>query len=177
MNIYHLSKREKTLFLAVITVIALAFFFKFIAEPLFAQWKTLNDQIKSKAAYIAKNKRLLSRYKSLEEEYVKFPSLSEGVESEEKEVAKALAAIEGISKLSSCYIQNVKPRASKKIAGYREISFDVTTEGTIVEFSRFLYEIEASKEMLRVKHFTITSKSRGPGNLKGIFLVSKIIIY
>lgn len=170
-----LSNREKTLFLIIIIMIGAALLYGFVAEPIFMRWKNLDDRIKSKLAYMAKSRRLLNRYKTLEEEYINLPSPGDAMESEEREIAKTLAAIENISNSSSCRIQNVKPRASRKIGSYRAIAFEVTAEGTIGEFSRFLYEIETSKEMLRIKHFTVTSKSGYPGTLKGIFLISKII--
>ena len=118
-----LSKREKVLFGITVTLIAAVGLYMFVAEPVYSRWKTLNDEIESKADYITNNKRLLERYRMLEEQYIKFPGFTSVAESEEKEVAKALSTIEVISNLSSCRIQNVKPRASRKIAGYRPIYF------------------------------------------------------
>jgi len=172
----NLSRRERFMFVFTTTVAVSAGLFKFVIEPLHGQWKALNAEIKAKSVYIVKNRRLLNKYKSLEEEYIKFPSLSAAVESEEKEVLKALGSIEALYKSCSCNIQNVKPRTSKKIGSYKEISFEVTAEGNIESFSKILYQLETSEEMLRAKRFTITSRMGKGSNLKGIFLISKIIV-
>jgi hypothetical protein len=161
----NLTAREKKLALIVVIAIASSLLYGFVAEPIFIRWKKREDQIKSKLAYMMKSERLLRKFKALEKEYTNLPSLTGAMESEEREIAKTLEALESISGASDCRIQNVKPRPSKKIGSYREISFEVTAEGAI----------EASNEMLRVKRFTITSKSGRSRILKGSFLINKII--
>jgi Tfp pilus assembly protein PilO len=172
---YNLSKRERSVLVITIGIAVLAVAYAFVIEPILGKSNMLNEQIRSKKSYILKNRVLLSKFKSLEEEYKRYPSLTVSAESEEKEVAKALSSIENISHSSSCPIADVKPRASKNIGSYKEILFEVATESGIDELSRFLYEIETSKDMLRVKHFTIASKSGSSNTLKGSLLIGRII--
>ncbi len=172
---YNISNREKILLSITISFVITALFYNLIVEPLISRWRAFNGQIESKKALLNKNKRLLAAYKILEEEYIKYPVVLGG-KNEEEEIARALGEIENVSKKSSCYIVNLKPRASKKIGNYKEISFDVTTEGSIDEFTRFMYEVETSKKMLRIRRFTITSKTGPSAKLKCVFLISKIIL-
>lgn len=171
----NISKREKTLLFISVGVAAAAVFYNVIVEPLVIKWKTVNGQIEAKIILLSKNKGLLSRYKTLEEEYINYPVLLKSGRNEEEELAGALGEIEGISKKTACFIINIKPKASKKFGNYKEISFDVTTEGSIDEISRFMYEIETSEKILRIRQFTITSKSGTSKNLKASFLISKIM--
>ena len=169
------SKRERTLFLATAIIAIIAILYNFVAEPFVKDWKTLNARIRAKRTLLSKNTRLLTRYQILEEEYVKYPALTEVIESEEEKLAMALGEIEKISKKSSSRILNIKPHIPKKVGNYMEISFDVTAEGAPAEISRFLYEIETSEESLRIRHFTLTARSGASGKLKAVFLISKII--
>ena len=172
---HNLSKRERLVLTITISIAALAAAYVVVIEPMAGEWNKSSDEIKTKKARIVKNRILLARFKYLKKEYEKYPDLIAAVESEEKEVAKALSSMEDASRASSCPIADVKPRTSKKIGAYKEILFEVTTESGINELTRFLYDIETSKGMLRVKHFTIASKSGVAGNLKGSLLIGKII--
>ncbi|MFC1624073.1 hypothetical protein ACFL28_01960 [Candidatus Omnitrophota bacterium] len=176
MRIKNLAKREKGILLLTIALGAGALFYNLIIEPVIVRWRTLDEEIHSRSALLAKDARLLKAYSSLEEKYAKYNDVLESNQDEEEPLTNALGEIESISKKSSCRIVNIKSRASKELDGYREMSFDVIAEGNIDEFLRFLYEIETSKETLRIRRFTITSKSDRSGKLKGIFLISKIII-
>ena len=175
MFIWNLAKREKVLLSICIILATIAIAYSLAIEPVIVHWKTLNNQIESKAILLIRNTKLLNMYKTLKEEYVQYRDFIKVSENEERELAKALGEMENISKKSSCYIANVKPRTSKKLGSYKEISFEVTAEGSINELSRFMYEIETSKEYLRIRRFIITSKSGPARRLKGTFLISKIL--
>jgi len=158
-----------------ITLVIIAIVYNLLIDPVVSRWKTLNGQIKLKTVLIQKNTRLLRMCEELQDEYEKYQGSIKTSGNEEEELAKSLGEIENISQRSACYIENIRPRASKKAGKYREISLEVAAEGGIDEVSRFLYEIETSKQCLRVKRFTIIPKSGPQTVLKGTFLISKII--
>jgi len=176
MSIKNFSKREKTLVSVCLAFGGMALLYALIIEPSFVHWKMMNDEIEAKTSAVIKNTRLLAMYKILKKEYAGYKDLVEVSDNEEEVFAKALAEIENLSQQSSCYIANVKPRASKELGTYKEISFEVTAEGDISQLSRFMYEIETSNECLRIRHFTILSKTGPSGGLKGIFIINKIIL-
>jgi Tfp pilus assembly protein PilO len=156
----------------------LAVLYNIVLEPLVANWKMLNIKVTAKASELKKNLRLVKMYEFIEAEYAKYSEFIEAGKNEEEELASVLAEIESVSKKTSCRIRNVKPRATRKLGNYREISFTVTAVGGIDKLSQFLYGIELSKKLLRVRHFAITPKSgsRSAGELRATFLITKIIV-
>jgi Tfp pilus assembly protein PilO len=96
--------------------------------------------------------------------------------SEEESTAEIMTYIEDVSRKDSCLVVSIKPVGAKNLGSYKEILIDVNAEGSMDQFSKFLYDIENSADMiLEVKRFTLNSKSSA-GTLKGTFLISKIII-
>ena len=176
MFLRDLSKREKIIMFVTAALIVAALTYNLAIEPLVERWRTLDAQIAAKVTVLMKNKLLLQKYKSLESEYTKYPALLDEGISEGGDLAITLREIENISKKSSCHIANVKPQTSKKLGKYKEISFDLSVEGGIEEITRFLYEVETSKNCLRVRRFSITPKSGDPTKLKGTLLVSKLSV-
>jgi hypothetical protein len=54
---------------------------------------------------------------------------------------------------------------------------DLSSEGSLSQFTKFLYDIENTKSaILKVRHFVLTSKAGQEGALRGSFIISKIII-
>jgi len=174
MFVKNLSAKERILLVVCIVLAAMALTYNLVIEPLIVSWAALDEKIDAKSSLLKKNVRLLGMAKMLESEHLKYEGFIETGENEERELRKTLAEIENLSKKSNCRIVNVKPFASKTIGNYKEISFEVTAEGSIDELSRFLYEIEASGAYLRVKRFTLMSKHASEG-LRGTFLIARII--
>ena len=168
----NLSGRERILVTASLVLAAIAIGYNVVIEPLMRNWKRLNSQIDAKATVLVKDMRLLRMYKRLETEHSKYRDFITTTKKEEELLAHVLSEIENISKKTSCYIANVKPRTTKKVGNYKEISFIVTAEAAVDKLAKFLYAVETSKELLRVRHFAITPKSGRQGTLKSTFHIS-----
>ena len=169
-----LSGREKKL--AAITAIlgVFAAVYGLLIEPLAGRWKNINEQIEVNTVLLMRNSRLIKMQDSLQEEYVQCRDFM-AVDRGEEELAGTLGKIEEISRKSSCRIVNIKPFAARDRDNYRIAVFDITAEGRISDFSRFLYEMERSRPPLRVKQFIVSPKTGSPGTLKGVFRVKKIV--
>ena len=141
-----------------------------------ANWRMFTSQVEAKAAVLSKDLRLLRMYNRLEAEYARYRDFVGTAKNEEEELAVILNEIENISRKSSCHIANVKPRATKKIGNHKEISLAVTVEGTVEKLSKFLYAVEVSSALLKVRHFAITPKSGRKGTLKATLHISKILL-
>jgi len=177
MMFKNLNKRERNLAGATLLIVSLAFFYKFIIDPIFTGWVNLNDEIESKTNVLKKDSGILSKYKILEAEYAELSRYVKSSKGEKADAADILNYIENISKNDSCYLVNIKPIGTRNLSSYKEVLIDVTAEATMEQFSKFLYDIENAKDMLlRVKQFNINSKTGQAGTLKGTFLVSKILI-
>ena len=174
--IRNLSGKERTLVYIAMMLGAVAVIYNMAISPIITHRRALGQEVRAKTTVLKRNVKLLGMYKPLEEKYIKYDDLIEISASEEEELSEALSVIENLSKKDSCYIANIKPLAAKKVGNYKEISFDVTVEGNIDNFARFLYDLETSRENLRVRHFTITPISGVSADLRIALRVSKIII-
>jgi Tfp pilus assembly protein PilO len=176
MAILNLNKREKVLAGFCIAVVGLAIVYNLVVEPLARRWEGLGEEISARKASLIKKTRLANEYEALETEYVGFRDFIETSSNEEEAGINIIGEIENISKKSACRIINAKPRSSKKLGNYKEISVEVTAKGTTDELTRFLYGVEASPEYLTVKQFTIKKRRSGRGSvLSAEFLITKII--
>ena len=177
MLIENLTKRERYIALAAISIALTALIYNFVIEPIAKRWIHLNDEIESRISIFRKDSKLLSMYKTLEADYTKFSKYAKSTKREEEELAAILTEIETISRNNSCLIASIKPLGTRKLPSYKEILIDATIEADIKQFSKFLYDIETSKNMiLKVRRFTISSKSGQMDTLRGTFLISKILV-
>ncbi|MFH1593488.1 MAG: hypothetical protein ABID09_02185 [Candidatus Omnitrophota bacterium] len=176
MFIRNLSRRERSILAFLVVVAVSAVFYTLIIDPVVAYWKNLDNEIEANGVALGKDMKLLKMYDALQREHAKYEDFIETGKNEEEELAKTLSVIESVSTRSACRIANVKPRSSRELGNYREFVFEVTAEGGIDELTRFTYEIELSKEYLRIKRFTIISKLGSEGTLKSTFLISRIVL-
>ena len=175
--IKNMNKRERYIALTALLFIAAAIGYNFIVEPIARQWGTLNREISSKTVTLKRDLALLLVDKTLEENYSKFSRYVRSDKSEEEAVAEFLSYIENLSRNDSCLIVNMKPIGTRDTGAYKEILVDLSSEGSVSQFTKFLYDVENTKNMiLKVKHFVLTSKAGQEGALRGTFLISKVII-
>lgn len=177
MFMNNLSDREKKLAIATIAVVSIAILYALIIAPLYSKWKELSGQARAKVNMLESGFRLLANQKQMNEEYSRLSKYAKTSMSEEEAVADTLALIENISKNDTCLIINIKPVGVTDTGSYKEILIDVSAEGGIGPFSKFLYDIEnPSDRLMSVKRFTLSPKSGQAGVLKGTFIVSKILL-
>ena len=120
---------------------------------------------------------MLSAKSSLEANYSKFAKYVRSDKGEEEAAAELLTYLESLSRNDSCLVINIKPIGIKDLGAYKEVLIDLSSEGSLQQFTKFLYDVENAKNMiLKVRHFVLTSKAGQEGALKGAFLISKIIV-
>ncbi|MFA6321271.1 MAG: hypothetical protein WCY36_05375 [Candidatus Omnitrophota bacterium] len=177
MLIKNMNKREQTIAIITISFVLVAMLYSFVLEPVFRGWRALNNQMKSKALVLKKDLAMLSSRKILEAKYEKFSKYVISDKSEEEAISEVLSYLENLSRTDSCILQNIKPVGTKDYGTYKELLIELTSEGSIKQFTKFLYDIENTKNMiLKVRHFVLTSKAGQDGALKGSFLISKVIL-
>ena len=177
MFIKNLSKREKRIAVVTLVVVVVTFAYGFIIEPISKRWFELEREITQKTQILEKDSRILSMRKKIASDYASYAAYAKSTKKEEEEMAQILTEIESISRRSSCHIVNVNPQGVKNIGPYKEALVDVTTESDISQFANFLYSVEASKDMiLKVKRFTLSSKSSQEGILRGSLLIAKVLL-
>ena len=177
MLIKNLTKREKMIASATLAVGILAFAYAVVIEPACGRWGRLSNETASAEGVLKKDMKILSMNKVLEADYAKLSKYAKSAKKAEESMADILTYIEAVSRDDSCLIINIKPLGVKEMGSHKAALIDVTAEADMSQFSKFLYDIENSPQyLLRVRRFTISSKSGQTGTLRGTFLISKILL-
>ena len=168
------TKREKDIFYATVGVIVFSAVFNFFIVPAFKQNDTLEKGIKVNSAKLSKYVRLLSQKDAIHKKYNSL-AIDFNVPNKQGDNAMAiLAELEKLAQGSNIKIVDVRPQVSEKSTGsYKEISVDLRTEGDMEGYLRFIYNLENSLTLLKIKRFQINSKSNS-SLLEGTFSIFQI---
>ncbi|NQT06343.1 MAG: type 4a pilus biogenesis protein PilO [Candidatus Omnitrophica bacterium] len=167
------SKREQALITVTVLVIAIVVAYGFIIEPLSKVFNRLNREIKVSRLKLEKSMKLLERQDEIEADYNKYALLLKPSTSEEEEIASMLQAIEAVASKDSIQITNIRPLPARDRGYYQELSFEVIAESPLEGLIKFMYDLQAADDLLRVVKFTLTAKSSSGNNLKAILSISK----
>lgn len=171
----NLNKRERITFLLTIAVIAFSLLYNLALTPYLKKSAILDREIAQLNNKLAKAHRLLPKKAKTEKEYalsvLSFKS-EEGLSSEQM-TARILVALEQLSSLAGVHIVDVKPRPVKSFEFYSEFIIEMRFEGAIKDISKFIYEIQASKELLKIEKLAINIKSREAAVLEGFMEIRK----
>ncbi len=175
MKLRVLSQREKIFVGLTLMTAAVTFLWGVVLEPLGLRWRTINRQIADNQNYLRKNSALLLGYDALKNNYRDVVGMTALAQQDQDTPAETLAHIQEISAAASCVIKNVKPRAPKALGKYQEAAYEVVAEGGIDQLANFIYQLETSPRMLKIKRFTLLSRSESAQQLKGTFVIGKLI--
>lgn len=176
MILERLSKREKLLLLATGIVISAAFVYVFVIEQLADKWRYLNSQIAEKTLKLNKNIKILRKEEWIREEFKKYAEYTVSIGRDEEIIAALLKTIEQKAGSTSTRITNIRPRPVRDAGFYKEFVFEVISESSLEELTRFIYELQNTKELLKVRKLTLTLKSSQPQTLKGVMEITKISV-
>ena len=176
MLVNRLSGREKTLFISGAIIVACILVYIFAFEPIWTEWKKLNELIYSKSIKLVKNRRILGQEKQITKFYNEYAKDIKMEGSVEEETAKILKEIENIARTSSTYIADIKPNKVKDMGFYKEYFVELEAEGDIANLAKFIYELQDSKQILKVRHLRINPKAGENNKLKGYMIVTKVLI-
>lgn len=174
----NITRREKTL--AVITLLAAltAVGFNFIIKPLAGRWNSLENDIREKKFLLKKHSRMLrdkEKIKKLHAKYTKY--LKTKKLTSEIESAEALSNIERLARSANVRITNIKPLAPKSFDSYDKFTFRVATESNLQQLTRFIYDLQASEQLLKVERMVLRTKERKPDVIKGILHITKLSLF
>lgn len=176
MFLKHLSRRERgILYLAIIVIIGVLSYITVI-EPLWKRWQDLNNSISSKEIKLLKNLKILAQRDIIARLYDKYAENIRMKGSVEEETAVILREIENIARTSNIYITDIKPQKVKDMEFYKEYYVELESEGDISGLARFIYELQNSKQILKVKYLRLNPKGEAADVLKGYMVVTKILI-
>lgn len=164
------NKKEKLLFVTAISVIVFSLMFNMFLFPILSKDYLLNKEIKITQAKFKRYMHLLDNKDYLQGKYNDFSASS----SAERNAALAgLTELENIAKSSGVRITDIRPQVQKASSLYQENIIDFRAEGTMEEYTKFIYTIENSPSLLRIKKFQLTARS-STSTLEGSFSVSQV---
>ncbi len=162
---YKLSRKEKKLAVITASLALIAIVFDFAIEPFWKNYHNLSKEINSKLLSLKQNQKLLDAYNRLEKEEALYSRYFAPVKPESA-VNEVLKEVETVSQQNSCRIINIKPFDLRDMGSYQEVVVDVALEATVKDFSAFLYQIENLTNPLRIKNFSLSSRSDTRGKLR-----------
>jgi hypothetical protein len=166
-----LSSREKNIFLFTAGIIIFALGFNYFLAPLFSSNDSLNRQISAGRSKLRKYSWLIANKERIRKKYSRFSSPSAG-DSRDIEV-EVFSGLEAIARESGVRIVDLRPQSGQARRGpYRENLIELRAEGSSDNYLKFLYNIENSLYLFKVKKFQLNAKSAS-SSLEGIFLISQ----
>lgn len=176
MFIKHLSKRERKIFYLAILIIVGVLSYITVIEPLWQKWQELNKSISSQEIQLLKNLKILAQRDVIAQLYDKYAENIKMKGSVEEETAVILREIENIARTSNTYITDIKPLRVQDMEFYKEYYVELESEGSISNLARFIYDLQNSKQILKVKYLRLNPKDETAEVLKGYMIVTKILI-
>ena len=170
-----LSKREKGILYCTIGVAVFAAVFNFILLPVINKNSAINRETEVTKTKLKKYLWLLGQKDNIQNKYRKFTSSLGLTAAQEDSLVGVLAKIESLAKQANIRTIDIRPQAPKTADLYKELLVDLRAEGAMDGFARFIYDIENSLSLLRIKKFQFTSKSLSQ-NLEGNFVISQVSV-
>ncbi len=167
------SKREQGLVVMTAVITAATLSYVFIIEPIMGAFDALDRKISANMVKLKKGRGLLMREDTIFSQYKKYADLIRPTLSDEEEIAAMLKAIEKISSQNQIQITNIRPQPVREGEFYKEFVFELIAEAGVKQLGRFIYEIQGSGNILRVKRLILTASSKTRRNLKATMEISK----
>lgn len=174
----NLSKREKFILFVTLAVISFSLLYNLVFTPYFRKLTILDKEITQLENKLKKARRLVPKKSRIESDFNAFMinyKSEEGV-SAEQQIARILIELESLSNQSGVHITDVKPRPVKNFEYYSEFIIEMRFEGPINEIAKFIYDIQQSKQLLKIEKLAINIKSNEATSLEGFIEIHKISI-
>ncbi|MBM3253533.1 MAG: hypothetical protein FJZ16_04710 [Candidatus Omnitrophica bacterium] len=170
------AKRERVIFYIAIFVIIFSICFNLLIAPILNKNHMLNKEINAARIKLKKYLQLLSRKEYIQTKYSKFTTTLELSDQEEDTAISALSELEDLAKRANIHIIDIRPQsASKNLNLYKEIFIDLKTTGTMEGYLNFIYNLENSLSLLKIKKFQLSAKPNSQ-ILEGSFYISQLFI-
>jgi hypothetical protein len=171
-----LNKREKLILYLTAAVIIFAVIFNFFIAPLLTKNDNLNREVALKKAKLQKYLWLISQKEGIKAEYAKFGPQAPVIGEQQDALVAALSELENLAKNAGIRIVDVRPQlkeTKERADSYKEIFIDLRTEGSMNGYIKFLYSLENSLSLLKIKKFQLSAKP-GSTSLEGSFSITQL---
>ena len=166
-----LSRREKVILTVTMGVVIFSLGFNLFLKPILNRNGNLNKEINLTRTNLKKYLWLLSQKEYLQNRYEKFSQTFKAQAQGEDILVSALSELENLAKASNMRILDMRPQSPKKLDLYTEALIELKIEGNMEGYLQFIYNIENSLSLLRIKKFQLNAKPNTPA-LEGTFSIS-----
>lgn len=170
------SSRERLFFYLGIVILIGLFLYFVVIEPAWNEWQNLNEEIYSKERLLLKNLKILSQREQIASLYDRYAENIKMKGSDQEEIAVILREIENVARSSKVYITDIKPLKVDNKEFYKEYFVELEAEGGISNLTKFIYDLQSSKQILKVRRLNLNAKAGKGDMLKGHIIVTKILI-
>lgn len=169
-----LTTREKMVFFITAGVVLMSAGYRFFLWSFITRNTELDRQIASTTATFKKYLIFVSMKEQIETKFRdKFVSMTTPQGGTDSQIT-GLSELESLAKAAQIQIVDIRPHSSSEShALYRESFTEVRMEGPAEGFWEFIYNIEHSPSLLRIKKFQLTAKSN-TALLEGTLTISQI---
>jgi len=171
-----LSKREKIVLIVGCGLSIAAVLDIVVVSPINSNIQALEREIKVSEKQLSINLRNLGQKEFVKKEYERYSRYVGEVGSEEEETAKILSEIETLARKEGMYLRDIKPHPPKVVGFQKEYNVDIKVEGKIAIIVQFLYQLNASSQLLRAEKIRVSLKDGDSSILKASMVISKILI-
>lgn len=177
MILSNLSKRERYILYISLMVISLALLYNFLIEPLVQRWVKVNEGVIRKEMKLERNLKIISEKETVLKEYKEYAKRVKAKGSDEEEIATLLREVETVAARTSVRLTNVnKPRPVKNMKFYKLYSLEVELEAPIRPLTEFIYQLEKSPQILKVRQLRLSARGSQSSSLRSSMLITKILI-
>ena len=170
-----LTKREKSVFFITVAVVIFSLVFHFLIAPVINDNDILNKEINVAQSKLRKYLRLLSQKDNIEKAYNQFSSAFSIKDAQDDKQVEVLSELERLAKDANIRIIDIRPSLNvfSGSSAYKETLVDFRAEGNMEGFTKFIYEIENSLSLLKIRKLQLSTKSNLQG-LEGSFSISQL---
>ncbi len=150
-----LNKRERIILYLTVGLIILGLGFNLVLKPALAKNRVLNKEINNTRAKLKKYLQLLAQKEEIESKFNKFSASQNNPDFEGNAAIGALSEIENLAKKANIRIIDLRPQSLETGDLYKEALIELKTEGTMDNYLKFIYTIESSLSLLKIKRFEL----------------------
>lgn len=176
MNLKILNRREKLILGTTLAVFIFSITFNFLIAPVFSKNDLLNKEINFTRVKLKKYQRLLAQKDKIKDKYSKFLGVNNDIKEPNDVASGILPELERLAKDANIRIIEIRPiELDKKLDRYKETVVDLRAQGGMEDYLKFIYNIERSPLLLKIKRFQLTARPSTPA-LEGSFSISQLLV-
>ena len=160
-----ISKRERYVFIATVSVLALLALDQFFITPLMARRIELDGQMATLEKQWQRSERLMTDSKRAGRRWTEMSSGGALKKDASETESQLLAKVLDWAKEAGMNVSSVKPDAPQKEKEFQRLTIRATGTGTMKQIVAFLARVQAASVPVRIIDLQITSKKEGTDDL------------